>query len=336
MRAAVTTLSAPLVFVDGTTVHNDQVPEQVRPLAWDDLAAACTESTRECIRATPATWLPPDAVVMADSPGWSTDAWESPVVTTVATVAWRHGDHWIVDRQALARVVALALDDATGQSDSDLAWLRVHRAIDSRPADPVSVVEQVAHSLGVDLKRRSSSLLDTGRIRHSGGEGALEGEWLAEHGSGGTLHQLTSCETLAEAEHLVDRAIDAARSEMVAELERHGEPLSLLAQLVIAMPRRVHVWATAREIEAAGEERRQLAERDAGSQLLARDVAAMLGIKPESLRRQVRRQRFPAPDGRFGRVPWWGTNTVAVWRKEHPKQSEPQESSQSAQQSPAD
>ncbi len=236
---------------------------------------------------------------------------EAPVVVG-AVVAWRFGPRWVVDRDALAKDEARLSRAAL--PDHEWAWPLTARALhaDGR-GDLWATIAVVAGHQGARLSMPPVSLLTAGRVHRQPVEDSdgrlLAGDWVAEHGQGGTLHQLTTTPSLAEARHLVDEHIDAERQALARQLQEAGEPLSLLAPLVGSAPRHVEIWATAREIEAAEPEQAKLAKRSA-DQLLTREVASLVGVKPESLRRYVRRGTFPAPDGRIGQIPWWHRATL--------------------------
>lgn len=48
-------------------------------------------------------------------------------------------------------------------------------------------------------------------------------------------------------------------------------------------------------------------------QLTTGEVAALVGIRPDSVRRYRLRGVFPDPDGYVGRTPWWRRPTVEAW-----------------------
>jgi len=53
--------------------------------------------------------------------------------------------------------------------------------------------------------------------------------------------------------------------------------------------------------------------------LTAPQVAARLGVKPDTWHGWVSRQRAPQPDGRHDRrTPYWYATTVDAWREQHP------------------
>jgi hypothetical protein len=53
-------------------------------------------------------------------------------------------------------------------------------------------------------------------------------------------------------------------------------------------------------------------------QLTARQVAAMAGIEPGTLRKYVTLGLAPAPDGQLGTQNWWHRSTVEHWLRNRP------------------
>jgi len=48
------------------------------------------------------------------------------------------------------------------------------------------------------------------------------------------------------------------------------------------------------------------------------DVAALIKVRPATIRSYVTRGRMPRPDGYFAKKPWWRAETIRAWQASRP------------------